>query len=210
MSSGGVSEFQGFENIPSDGEVTVPKELLGEGDRQLRTSVDVALLQFVVSAHEVRVEREALRQIVEVLRLDDVEPFRLSFHLLERFQSLVFWRIVVGEVSFPVLIIVINDGLSFLVALAVGVAQGEVRRVEWHWFATLIVRFPVGEREVLVLRQRFCNGSEGVAGTTFQFVECVLQKHICVERIVLRRDSLITVGVVERHVHLPLHREQFP
>ena len=89
-----------------------------------------------------------------------------------------------------------------------GVAEREVGRVEWHWLATHVVRLPVRKREVLVLRQRFGDGLQRVALTAFHFVECILQEHVGVEWIVLRRDALPTVGVVERQLHLPFHWEE--
>ena len=89
-------QFERLEDVPSDGEVAVPEELLREGDWQFRACIDVTQLLFVIVAHDVGVEREALRQVVEVLSLDDVEPFRLALHLLERLPCLVLWRVVIG------------------------------------------------------------------------------------------------------------------
>ena len=89
-----------------------------------------------------------------------------------------------------------------------GVGEREVGWVEWHRLTTLVVGFPVREREVLVLCQSFGDGFQRVARCAFQFVECILQEHIGVERIVFRRNALPAIGVVEWEVHLPLHREE--
>ena len=53
--------------VPSEREVAVPDELLAEGQRQVGILgiLEVALLQLVIGARNVGVERDALRQVVE-------------------------------------------------------------------------------------------------------------------------------------------------
>ena len=67
-------ELERLEDVPANGEVAIPEELFGERDRKFCSCINIALLQFVVTAQDVGVERETLRQVVEVLSLDDVKP----------------------------------------------------------------------------------------------------------------------------------------
>ena len=202
-------EFQRLEDVPTNGEFTVPEELTGIVYGQTCAGVDVAFLQFVVGAHDVGVEGKRLRQVVQVLRLDDVEPLRLALHVLERLPRLVLWRVVVRHVGFPLLVVLIDNHLAFLVALAVRVTEGEVGGVVWHRLSADIVGLPVRKREVLVLRHRLCERAQRVALCPFQFVEGVLEQHVRVEGVVLRRNLLVTVGVIHGQLHLPFLGEEF-
>ena len=56
MSSRGVLHRQRFEDVPTQGELTVPKELFREGKRQLHVEVEVALLILIIVTRDVAVE----------------------------------------------------------------------------------------------------------------------------------------------------------
>ena len=208
MGGGGVAQLHRLEDVPAHREVTVPEELLGEVHGQLSARVNVAFLQLIVAARDVGVEGDTLWQVVQVLRLDDVQPFRFAFQVLEWLPRLVFRAVAVRQVGFPILVDLIHDGLARNLTLAVGIAESEVGWVPWHRNTARIVRLPVRQREVLVLRHRLSDGGQGVALKAFKLVEGVLQQHVGVERIVFRRNFLPGVGIVNRETHLPFLWEQ--
>ena len=69
-------EVQVLGEVPAQREVAVPEELLVEGQRQLLSAevFEVALLQFEIGTRDLRVETDALRQIIQSERLGEVEP----------------------------------------------------------------------------------------------------------------------------------------
>ena len=82
LGTGGAleGEVEGLEDVPPELETTVPQEVLAEAYRQLggRLQVfQVTLLQFVVVAHKVGAEREALRGERQVLVLHYLQPLAL-------------------------------------------------------------------------------------------------------------------------------------
>ena len=156
-------EFECLKDVPTHVEVTVPKNLVGEGDGQLCTSIDVTLLELIVAASKVGVERDTLWQPLQVLCFDDVEPLRLAFQVLEGFPWLELGGVVVGEVELPVLFILVNGGFARLVTLAVTVAEGQVGRIPRHGITALYSRLPVAQREVLVLHDGLCEAAQRVA-----------------------------------------------
>ena len=209
MGGGVPRHLECLEDVPLDRQITVPQDLVGEDDRHLGACIDVTFLELIITAGEVGVERDALWQPLQVLCLDDVEPFGLALQVLEGFQRLVLGGIVIAKVEAPVLIVLVDGGLTCLIALAVTVAEREVGRVPWHGLTALHVRFPVTEREVLVLHNRFREIAEGVTCClVLTLVKGILQQHVGVKRIILGRQLLPGVGVIEGEVHLPLFREE--
>ena len=92
-----------------------------------------------------------------------------------------------------------------LVFLAIAVAYREIGRVVWHRIAALYAGFPIAEREVLVLEDGFGQAAERVAfSRRLAFVQSIFQKHVGVERIVLGRQLLPRIRVIERKGHLPV------
>ena len=77
--------------VPAEREITVPEELLVEGQRQslVISTLQVALLQFIVATGNLRVEGDVLRQIVQSECFGEVEPFRLTFQALEGLPGLI-------------------------------------------------------------------------------------------------------------------------
>ena len=84
-------EVQILGKVPTEGEVTVPEELLVEGQGQALVLhiLQIALLQFVVTARDLRVEGDALGQIVQSDGLGEVEPLRLALDFLEGLPGLI-------------------------------------------------------------------------------------------------------------------------
>ena len=76
--------------VPAEREITVPEELLVEGQRQslVISTLQVALLQFIVATGDLRVEGDVLRQIVQSECFREVEPFDLPFSRLKGSQVL--------------------------------------------------------------------------------------------------------------------------
>ncbi len=63
MSSTVEAHVQVLRQIPSYRELPVPQELLAEGQRQfiILRALHVAFLEFIVVAHDIRIERKVLR-----------------------------------------------------------------------------------------------------------------------------------------------------
>ena len=132
----GASEVgvQVLGEVPAHGELSVPEELLAERERQLRVlcRLHVALLQFVVVARHLGVERHILRQPVQSESLQYVEPLAAVLYLLERLPRLVDRSPRIVERSTPVVLFLVNGGLARGSLVRVAVGEGEVGRVVWH------------------------------------------------------------------------------
>ena len=126
VSSRRVLHLQCLENVPTEGELTVPEELLRESERQLGASIDIALLEFIVVARDVGIETYVLRQVVEVLCLQYVKPLRLSLQVLEGFPRLILRCILVAHVELPVFFVFVYGCLARLVSLAIRIAECKV------------------------------------------------------------------------------------
>ena len=105
--------------VPSDGELTVPKELRIEGSWQLLTSqvFHIALLQFIVRAHHLGVERDILRQPVQSKLFGILCPFRLTLTLLEGFPWFEYGAPTIVERTTPLVILLIDGCLSTGIAV---------------------------------------------------------------------------------------------
>ena len=81
--------------VPAQGEVAVPQELLREGQRQVGVLciLQVTFLQLVVAARQFGVERDALRQVVQSQGLGEVHPLGLRLDILERLPRLIDGRV---------------------------------------------------------------------------------------------------------------------
>ena len=197
--------------VPAQREVTVPQELRVEGDRQRRTAevVHVALLQFVVAARHLGVERDVLRQPVESEGLGQRHPLRLRLRLLEGFPRLVDGRIAVVQRAAPLVVVLIDGGLARRVAMGVAVAEREVGRVVRHRVTLgLDVEAHVGQREVGRRGLGDGNVLYRVALLLVGGIEGVVEVHIGVQRIILRLGDFLGDRVVERCRHLQLVGEQ--
>ena len=77
--------------IPTQGEITVPEELLVEDKGQVLVlnTLQIALLQLPIVARDLRVEGDALRQVVQSEGLGEVEPLRLTLEVLEGLPCLI-------------------------------------------------------------------------------------------------------------------------
>ena len=121
--------------VPAYRELTVPQELLAEGQRQLIAvgAFHVALLKFIIVAQHFRIERYVLRQPVKTEVLHDVIPLTLAlYHLLERLEGLVDRSVAVVDGSAPVVFVLIDGCLAARVAVTVAVREREVSRVVRH------------------------------------------------------------------------------
>ena len=100
--------------IPSQGKLPVPQETLIPCQRKSRAfyRLHVTLLQFVVVAGHLGVERQVLRQPVETETLEYVEPLRLVLDALERLPRFVDGCPVVVKCPPPVVFFLIDGGLS--------------------------------------------------------------------------------------------------
>ena len=100
--------------VPTQGEVTVPEELLRECQRQTLVFqiLQVAFLQLIIVTCQLRVKGDALWQIVEAECLGEVQPLRLSFQLTERLPRLIDWRIAVIKSTTPLVFLLIDGRLA--------------------------------------------------------------------------------------------------
>ena len=77
--------------VPAQGEITVPEELLVEHQLQVLVlqTLKVAFLQFVIAAGHLGIKRNALRQVIDTDGLGEVQPLRLTLQVLERLPGLI-------------------------------------------------------------------------------------------------------------------------
>ena len=198
--------------VPAYGEVPIPQELLAEGQRQVGVLgvLQVALLQLVVVAQYLGVERDVLRQVVESQGFGEIEPLRLTLHLLEGLPCLVDRRIGVVEGASPLILVLIDGSLARGVAVRVAVADREVGRVVGHGVLLVLDAYSrIGQREVArdVLRDGY-----RLYGVALTLIGCrlqgIVQFHVRVERVVLRADGLLRVRIIKRCADLGLFREE--
>ena len=186
--------------VPAHGELSVPEELLAERERQLRVlcRLHVALLQLVVVARHLGVERHILRQPVQSESLQYVEPLAAVLYLLERLPRLVDWSPRIVERSTPVVLFLVNGGLARGSLVRVAVGEGEVGRVVWHGVTLGGDSYPcVGDGEVGIGDLSHGDALYGVALVSRSSrVECVLEFHVGVHRVVLGRGLLLGDAVI--------------
>ena len=128
-------EVEGLEDVPLEGEFSVPEVGLGEGDGYGLVVVevfDVAFLQFVVGAGEVGVEGEILGGEGQVLLLEEGEPLGLCLQILEGFPCLPVGAPRVVHACAPLAVVLVDGGDAFALAAAPGVVEGEVGGVVGH------------------------------------------------------------------------------
>ena len=120
--------------VPAQGEVTVPEELLAEAQGHVLVfyALKVALLKLIVFTRDLCVETDALWQVVQSDGLRQCEPLRLTVEALEGFPGLVDWRIGIVECPTPLVPPLIDGGLTRGIVVGVAIGEGEVRRVVGH------------------------------------------------------------------------------
>ena len=139
--------------VPAQLERAVPKEVARPRERYRRVVeiFHIPLLKLVVSAVDVGVESDVLRNIVEILFLDDFEPRAFALQFLKGFVRLIVRRVAVAKVPFPVFIFLPRRSLARGVACAMGVAKRKVGGVVGHGVALRgDVEACAGDAEVLV------------------------------------------------------------
>ncbi len=84
-------EVEVTREVPAQGEVAVPEELLVEHQLQVLVlqTLKVAFLQFVIAAGHLGIKRNALRQVIDTDGLGEVQPLRLTLQILERLPGLI-------------------------------------------------------------------------------------------------------------------------
>ena len=114
---------QVLRQVPAQRERAVPQKLRAERDGQLRTAqvLHVALLQLVVVACHLRVERHVLRQPVQPERLRQCHPLRLGLRLLERFPRLIHRRVRVVQRPAPSRLVLVDGRLARRVAVLMAI-----------------------------------------------------------------------------------------
>ena len=206
-------EVQVLGEVPAQGEVPVPEELLVELHRQ-RVGGEVfhvALLQLIVVAGEVGIERHVLRQVVESEALGNLPPLRFRLdEFLERLPCLVHRCPTIRHRCPPGVVVLIDRGIAGGMVVGMAVGEREVGRVVGHGVPLGLYAHPhVGEREVGV-------GDIGddyrFHGVAFLFrlhgFEGIVEPHIGVEGVVLGLGLLLGDMVVEGCRHLGLVGEE--
>ena len=205
-------EVQIPREVPSEGEVAVPEELLGEDQWQVLTLqiFQVALLQFTVVTRQLTIEGNALRQVVETQRLGEVQPLRLTLELFEGLPSLIHGRVAIVEGSTPLVLTIVDGGLALGTPMGVTIREREVGGVVGHG-VTLGFQTPthVGKGEVAILRLRDGNRLDTVALVLVGGgIEGIVQSHVGIQRIIAWTGLLLRHRVVEGDAHLCLVREE--
>ena len=205
-------EMQVLGKVPSQGEITVPQELLGECKWQvlILQTLQVALLQFVVVTRHLGIERDALGQVVQTYRLGEVEPLRLTLEFLKRLPGLIHGRVSVVQGATPLVFTLVNGGLTRGVTMGMTVREREVGGIVRH-------RMTLGFQSPAQVRQREVGVTCFGNGNTLDAVALVLvggtlqgiaQAHIRIERIITWAHLLVTHRVVQWRTYLGLVGEE--
>ena len=205
-------EVQVLREVPAQGEVTVPEELRVEGKRQtvVVEILHVTLLQFVVTAGDLGVKGDALRQVVQSEGPVEVLPLLVAFHLLERLPRLIHRRIGVVQGTPPLVFLLIDGGLTRGKTVGMTVTEREVGWVVRHRMP-LRLQSPahVGDGEVGVGGTRHGDVLDTVALLLVSgCIQRLIETQVTIQRVVTRFDDLLTVGVIEGDRHLRLVREE--
>ena len=167
-------------------------------------------MKFVVIAHDVGIERQALREVVEVEFLNNLEPLALALHLLERLEGFRIRGIVVTEIPFPILVLFPRCGFARGVAAAIGIAKGEISRVVRHR-ETLCgyIETQARHTEILVDNDLVGNVAQRIAlALGSHCVKGLVHIHIGIERIVAGRSSLLAVRIIDGSLELNLSGQE--
>ena len=107
-------EVEVTREVPPQGEVAVPKELLVEHQFEILVlkALKVAFLQFVVATAHLGIERDALRQVVDTDGLGEVQPLRLALEVLEGLPGLIDGRVAVVQRPAPLVILLVDSSLA--------------------------------------------------------------------------------------------------
>ena len=167
-------------------------------------------MEFVVVAHDIGVERQALREVIEVEFLDNLEPFTLAFQFLERFVGFGVRRIVVTEIPLPILVLLPCRRLSRGVAAAIGITKGEVGRVVGHG-ETLrgYIETQASHAKVLVDHDAVGDIAERITLALISHcIKRIVHLHIRIQWIVAGRRALLTVRIIDGRLEFNLTRQE--
>ena len=167
-------------------------------------------MQLVVRTGDVRIETDILREEIETLLLQNLEPLGFALRLLERLKGFEVGRPGIVERVFPILILFPCCGFSGGVGGGIGIAKGEVGGVVGHGM-TLggDIEAHTGQAEVLVYHHPVGDILQGVLFVLrCQCTEGFFQLHVRIKRIVSRRSALLAVGIINRCIELDLLRQE--
>src|SRR5574344_431010 len=96
--------------VPSQGEFPVPQKLFTECQRQtcILSTLQITLLQFVITTGHLTVERNILRQIIDTYLFREVEPFTFTLGFGKWLKCLIGRRIIVIQSTAPVVFFLIH------------------------------------------------------------------------------------------------------
>ena len=181
--------------VPTNRELPVPQELLAERQGKLGVlqRFHIPFLEFIVITGHLCIESHILRQPVQAELLQYLPPFTLALDVLERSPRLVDGSPVVIQRGSPVGFPLIDGGLAsgFLVRMAI--RDGEVGGVVGHGMTLGGDAHPcVGDREVGLLHLGHGNAFDRIPLMLVgRRIQRIVQQHIGVHRIVLRRGLLL-------------------
>ena len=198
--------------IPTQGEVSLPTVVAtpSEGQGTIVQVLHIALLEFVIIAHDIGIERQTLREVVEVEFLNNLEPLALALHLLERLKGFRIRGIVVTEIPFPVLVLFPRCRLSRGVSAAIGIAKREVGRVVRHG-ETLCghVKAQARHAKVLVDHDAVGDIAERIAlALVSHCIKRLVHLHIRIQWIVAGRCALLAVRIIDGRLEFNLTRQE--
>ena len=205
--------------VPTQGELSIPKELLAEGKWQVRfytcrtthRRLHVSFLQLIVVASHLGIERHVLWQPVQPESFQNVEPLALVLQSLEWFPSLIDWCPGIIERTAPIVLALVYGSLARGILMGMTIGKREVGWIVWHRMALggdadSGIRY----REVGL---RHLGHGDVFDGVTLMLgascIECILQFHIGIQRIVLRRSFLLGHTIIYRYTYLCLVWEKF-
>ena len=180
--------------IPAYGKLAIPQKLLTEGQGQLLTAyaLHVALLQFVVVAQHLGIERDALRQPVHSQLPGILRPLGAALDLTERYPGLHHGFIDIVESTTPLVFLLIDRGLATGLAVGVAVGEREVSRVVGHGgFSGTDADTHIRQRQIGIGGAGDGDTLDGIALLLVGCgIECLVEGQVSIERIVFRTGFL--------------------
>ena len=193
--------------IPSDCKLSIPQEVLADRDGQFNINIGlISGLLFIVVTRNVGIERYGSGKPVDFPFAEELHVLVLLVNqFLERSERLGIGGPVILEASAIVIGILIDVVRISDMSLAKRVTESEVGRIPRHGVLALDIKFQTRNAEVAHSVPSDRIGIDRVLlFLRVASVDSVLQKHVLIQRIVLRSGFLITIRVIDRSVQFDL------
>ena len=206
-------DVQGLEQVPAQGEITIPQigtapchgQCLRIGD-----ILQVALLQLVIRTTKVCIEGYVLWRKGNVLVLDYLRPLALGLPFLEWFPILPIGRPSISHRCLPSLAILVYGGFATVFTLGLRVREGKVGRVIRHRVLLAdYVHLGSADGEILVhIAGRSKRNDRILLRLSLSGIKSIREQHVGIQGIILGLYDVLVVTIIYRYRYLGFLGEQ--